>query len=262
LAREGVREVRSTEIKENLNAVKLCERRDQIVTLLTKAMESLSEADLLLKTITTHGFSFDRNTIYSPSSPDQKMKTINILTKQADRKIWDHIIELGQFRDLMTVKEQRKISEQLEDCPPVTIETVTATFSSLLKNRPNMLQDLVETAFLERSGGYKSNKGMKINKRQVVDGVFCKYGFTNWGSRPCDRLDDITKAISKLLGEEKPHIFNILKVNSEYSAFGGKVRYKAFKNGNVHVWIDDKDLLDRLNDVLSGAMGAKVGNNE
>lgn len=251
--------MKSTALKEKLNANQLCERRDEIVTLITKAIESLGEAETLLKTMCSYGFTFDRQTIYSPSEPSQKIRTIENLTKQADKKIWDHILELGQFRDLMTVKEQRKIAEQLEDCPPVTIESVTATFSSLLSNRPNMLQDLVETAFLERSGGFKSNEGGKINKRQVVDGVYCKYGFTNWGSRPCDRLDDMTKAISILTGFEKPHITNILSKEREYLAFEGKVKYRAFQNGNVHIWIEDKDLLDKLNDVLAGAMGAKIG---
>lgn len=251
--------MKSTELKERLNAHQMCQRRNDIITQITKAMEALSEADTLLKTLTQYGLTFDRNTIYSPSSPDQKMRTIDALTKQVDRKVWDHIVELGQFRELMTVKEQRKIAEQLEDCPPVTVDNVTATFSELLHNRPNMLHDLVETSFLERSGGYKSNKGGKINKRQVIENVYCRYGFTNWGSRPCDRLDDITKAISILLGVEKPHIVNILKQYDEYLAFNGKVKYRSFKNGNVHLWIEDKQLLDKLNDVLAGAMGAKVG---
>ena len=222
-------------------------------------MECLSQADTLLKTLSTHGFSFDRNTIFSPSTPSNKMRTIEDLTKQADAKIWQRIVELGKFKELMTVKQQRVLAEQIEACPPVTLETVKATFSELLSNRPNMLQDLVETAFLERSGGYKSNKGNKINKRQVVYGVFCRYGFTNWGSRPCDRLEDITKACALLLGFEKPHITNILKQDSEHLAFDGRVKFKAFKNGNVHIWIVDRQLLDKLNDVLAGAMVSKIG---
>lgn len=250
--------MKSTALKEKLNAQQLCDRRNEIVTLITKAMETLSEADMLLKTLCNYGFTFDRNTIYSPSEPAKKLRTIEDLTKQTDRKIWDHIVELGQFRELMTIKEQRKINDALESCPPVTIETVTATFAELLANRPNMLQDLVETAFLERSSGYKSNGGNKINKKQVIDGVFCRYGFTNWGSRPCDRLEDLTKAVAILVGMEKPHITNILTKEREYIAFEGKVKYVAYQNGNVHVTILDKVLLDKLNDVLAGAMGAKL----
>ncbi len=251
--------MKSTTIAEKLNAELMCERRNEIVSLLTQSIECLSQADTLLKTLSTHGFSFDRNTIYSPSTPSNKIKTIENLTKQADSKIWQRIVELGKFQELMTVKQQRTIAEQIEACPPVTIETVTATFSELLSNRPNMLQDLVETAFLERSSGFKSNKGNQVNKRQVVEGVFCRYGFTNWGSRPCDRLEDITKACAILLGYEKPHITNILRQDSEHLAFDGRVKYKAFKNGNVHIWIEDSQLLDKLNDVLAGAMGAKLG---
>lgn len=251
--------MKSTAIKERLNAQQLCDRRKDIVTLITKAMETLSEADMLLKTLCNYGFTFDRNTIYSPSDPAQKLRTIQEMTKQADRKIWDHIVELGQFRELMTIKEQRKINDALESCPPVTIETVTATFAELLANRPNMLQDLVETAFIERSSGYKSNSGNKINKKQVINRVFCRYGFSNWGSRPCDRLEDLTKAVAILLGMEKPHITNILTKEREHIAFEGKVKYVAYQNGNVHVTILDKILLDKLNDVLAGAMGAKIG---
>ena len=249
----------TTAIAEKLSAESICERRDEIVSLLTQSIECLSQADMLLKTLSKHGFSFDRNTIYSLSTPSNKIKTIENLTKQADSKIWQRIVELGKFKELMTVKQQRVLAEQIDACPPVTIDTVKATFSELLSNRPNMLQDLVETAFLERSSGFKSNKGNKINKRQVVDGVFGRYGFTNWGSRPCDRLEDITKACAILLGYEKPHITNILKQDSEHLAFDGRVRFKAFKNGNVHIWIEDSELLDKLNDVLAGAMGAKVG---
>lgn len=253
--------MKSTSLKERLNANQLCERRGEIVTLITKAIEALSEAETLLKTMCDRGFSFDRDTIYSPSSPEQKMRTIDNLTRQADRIIWDHIVNLGKFRELMTVKQQRRIDSELELCPPVTIETVTATFSELLSNRPNMLHDLVETSFLERSSGYKSNQGNKINKKQVVSGVFCKYGYANWGSRPCDRLDDITKAISIIIGMEKPYVTNILSREREYLAFEGKVKYVAYNNGNVHVSILDNQILDKLNDLLSGAMGAKVGSN-
>ncbi|EOX1572944.1 DUF4942 domain-containing protein [Vibrio cholerae] len=251
--------MQSTAVKEKLSTQQLCERRNEIVTLITKAVETLSEADTLLKTLCMFGFTFERHTFYSPSEAENKLKTIADLTKQVDSKIWNHIVELGQFRELMTIKEQRKISEALESCPPVTIENVTATLSELLANRPNMLKDLVETAFLERSSGYRSNAGNKINKKQVIDGVFCRYGFTNFGSRPCDRLEDLTKAVAILVGMEKPHITNILSKEREHIAFEGKVKYVAYKNGNVHVTILDKVLLDKLNDVLAGAMGAKIG---
>ena len=87
--------INSTAIAEKLSAESICERRNEIVSLLTQSMECLSQADTLLKTLATHGLSFDRNTIYSPSTPSSKLKTIENLTKQADAKIWQRIVELG-----------------------------------------------------------------------------------------------------------------------------------------------------------------------
>lgn len=251
--------MQSTALKEKLNAQALCDRRDEIIALVTQAVEKLGEAEMLLKTISTYGFSFDRNTFYSPSEGNNRLRTTENFRKQIDRKIWDHIIELGEFRELMSVTEQRKVDKALENVPPVKYGTVLATFQTLLSNRPNMLQDLVETAFLERSSGFKSNEGNKIGNRHIINGVFCKYGFCNYGSYAVNRLEDITKAIALLTGLEKPHITNILREKNEYLAFEGKVKYKAFQKGTVHVQILDKTLLDKLNDVLAGAMGAKIG---
>lgn len=248
----------SNQIMERLNAKEICERRDQIEVQIIKAMDALGEADRLLKTICTHGFYFDRNVFYSPSEPSNRSKASKTLMQQADRKLWDRVIELGQFKDLMSVKQKRVIDEQIENCPRLSYETLTATFGELLQNRPNLLKDLIETAFIERNKEFKSNQGMKIKKKHIVGKVFCKYGF-NMHGYASERLEDITKAIAFLEGEEIPHIVNILSDSFEYSWLGGRVEFKSFQNGNVHVFIKDQLIIDRLNDVLSGAMGAKVG---
>ena len=251
----------SNQVMERLNAKEICERRDQIEVQVIKAMDALGEADRLLKTICTHGFYFDRNVFYSPSEPSNRSKASKALMQQADQKLWGRVIELGQFKDLMSVKQRRAIDEQLERCPRLSYETLTATFGELLQNRPNLLKDLVETAFAERSKEFKNNQGMKINKKHIVGKVFCKYGF-NMHGYASERLEDITKAIAFLEGEDSPHVISILSESFDYSWLDGRVEFKKFKNGNVHVFINDQLIIDRLNDVLSGAMGAKVGENK
>lgn len=250
---------KSNEVTERLSASKMCEKRDEAIMLIHQAMEALSDADKILTGVAKYGLSFQRDVLYNVANDANKMKVIDNLVKQVDVKMWSKVVELGQFRDLMTVTQQRKLSDELSKCPPFTIETVTATVGELLSNRPNMLQDLIETSFTERAKGFKSNQGMKINKRQVINNVFCRYGMMNHGYRQVDRLDDIVKAISVLLGCDSPHVSSVLKVDDEVIEFDGKVRFKAFKNGNVHIWIECEDLLNKLNDVLAGAMGAKVG---
>lgn len=251
--------MKSTKLTEVLTAEEYCAKRDEIVALLTQAVEKLGEAESLLCTVANYGFSFDRNTFYGVNDPGRRLKSIRDLTKQVDRKMWDRVIELGKFRELMTVNEQRKIADHLEQCPPLTIESVKATLATLMANRPNMLQDLVQTAFLERDKKYKSNAGMGISRRQVINNVFDRYGFRSWGSRAADRLDDICKALSIITGVEKPHVLQKLERDTEITDFGG-VRFKAFQNGNVHIFIEDKAILNKLNDVLAGSFGSKVGN--
>ena len=252
---------KSTEVIERLTASQMCQKRDEAIALIHKSMEALSEADKILTGIAKYGLAFQRDTLHNVGNDAYKMRAIDNLTKQIDTKLWQRVVELGQFRDLMTVVQQRKLSEQIESCPPFTIETVTATVGELLNNRPNMLRDLVETSFKERSKGYKSNKGMKINKRQIIGDVFDRFGYfsrsENRGN--ADRFNDIVKSVSILLGCDNPHVSSKLKVDNEITEFDGKVRFKAFKNGNVHIWIECEDLLNKLNDVLAGAMGAKVG---
>jgi hypothetical protein len=250
----------SKEIRVKQSAKDMCETRDQIMGLITQALDKLGEAEFLLKTISSGTtFSFDRNCFFQPSNPANQQKTVENLRKQTDRKVWDHIINLGEFRNLMSVKEQRKVDEALLDVPPVTYETVVATFTHLLNSRGNMLHDLIETAFLERNKSYKSNSGNKVNRKHVIESVFCKYGYANYGSYATNRLDDITKAISILTGLEAPHVTNILTKQNELIAFNGAVKYRAFKKGTVHVQIVSNELLDKINDALANAMGAKIG---
>ncbi len=106
-----------TELKEKLNAKQICERRDQIAALLTQALCLLGEADSLLKTISSHGLSFDRHTFYSPSDQTQRHRSLKTLTTQVDAKLWAHILELGQFRDLMSADKRKAIDKDMENPP-------------------------------------------------------------------------------------------------------------------------------------------------
>ncbi|HBC3544479.1 TPA: DUF4942 domain-containing protein [Vibrio parahaemolyticus] len=248
----------STTLKERLNARQVCERRDQIETLLTQAVILMGEADGLLQTISTHGLSFDRRSFYNPSDQSNRAKSLKTLMTQVDRKLWQHILELGQFRDLMSADKRQSIDEDMENPPPLTYDTLTATFNGLLNERVNMLQDLTESVFKNRSSNYKSNEGHKLNKRLVFNNVFCK----KWGWRyQADLLEDACKVFSVLTGCTSPEIVSILsKMSAQepFIAFDGKVKFVAFQNGNVHVWLLDKDLEHKINDVLNGCFDGQL----
>ncbi|RZQ97122.1 DUF4942 domain-containing protein [Vibrio vulnificus] len=242
-------------LKERLNARQICERRDNIEALLTQAVSLLGEADSLMKSIHSLGLCFDRGTFYSPSEQDKRARTVGSLMKQVDRKMWNHILELGQFRELMSADKRKSIDKDMENPPRLSYDTLTATFTDLLNDRVNMLQDLTESVFKNRSSSYKSNSGHKLNKRLVFSNVFCKYG---WRYQS-DLLEDACKVFSVLSGCPAPHIINILSSSKEpLIAFEGKVKFVPFQNGNVHVWLLDKELEHKINDVLNGCFDGQL----
>ncbi|EHA1127165.1 TPA: DUF4942 domain-containing protein [Vibrio vulnificus] len=243
------------ELKERLNAKQICDRRDQIEALLTQAISLIGEADSLLKTVSNYGLSFDRHTFYNPSDQNQRAKSLKTLITQVDGKLWEHILELGQFRELMSADKRKSIDKDMETPPQLTYETLTATFNDLLNDRVNMLQDLTESVFKNRNSDYKSNHGHKLNKRLVFNNVFCRYG---WRYQ-CDLLEDACKVFAVLTGCPSPHVVNLLSEATEpLIAFDGKVKFVAYQNGNVHVWILDKDLEHKINDVLNGCFEGQL----
>ena len=237
-----------TELKERLSAKQICDRRIQIEGLITQAVELLGEAESLMKTVTIYGLNFDRNTLYSPSDRNQRARTVKKLSDQVNRKFWDHILELGQFRELMSAEKRKEIDNDLENPPVLTYNTLTSTFNDLLSNRVNMLTDLTESVFKQRSSCYKSNLGHKINKRLVFNNVFSKHG----GRFQTDLLNDACKVFSVLTGVESPEIVNLLSDSEEpILYFNGAVKFVAYQNGNVHVWILDMEIEYKINNILN-----------
>ena len=80
-----------------MTAEDYCAKRDEIVMLVTKAVDALGQADSLLKTMANYGFSFDRYSFYGIGDEGKRIDSINQLTKQADKKIWDRIVEIGKL---------------------------------------------------------------------------------------------------------------------------------------------------------------------
>ncbi|CAH0543224.1 DUF4942 domain-containing protein [Vibrio marisflavi] len=244
-----------TELKERLNAKQICERKIQIKGMLNQAVELLGEADSLMKTVSTYGLNFDRNTFYSPSEQTQRARSLKNLTGQVNSKFWDYILELGQFRQLMSAKKRKQIDTDMQNPPPLTYDTLTATFNDLLGDRANLLQDLTESVFKSRSSQYKSNQGHKLNKRMIFNNVFCKNG----SRYQSDLLTDACRVFSVLTGVDAPEIVSILSEAQEpVFAFGGAVKFVAFQKGSVHVWILDKELEHKVNNILNGCFDGQL----
>ncbi len=118
-----------------------------------------------------------------------------------------------------------------------------------------MLQDLTESVFKNRNSDYKSNLGHKLNKRLVFNNVFCKYG---WRYQS-DLLEDACRVFSVLTGCESPEVVSILANTKEpLLAYEGKVKFVGYQNGNVHIWLLDRDLEHQINDILNGCFEGQL----
>jgi hypothetical protein len=253
----------SKALKKVLTADEICEKRAEIELLITKAVAAIGDADKIGREIgVTHGLqaAIDRHTFYNVGSDDHNI--VKRIMQHVDRKAWGSVIETGGFRELMSVKEKRKMDEYIQDAPPLTIETLRATFAGLMKNRPDMLKDLIETAFTERDKKYKSNAGMKVNKRQVINGVYEGDFYRNFYGYRAERLQDIVKAVSIINGIKPIDIIAILhnvgRAGEQYYE-SGVMRFRVFKNGNVHVYIECEKTLGAINDILAGCFDGQLG---
>lgn len=62
-----------TKLSEIMTAEDYCSKRDEIVMLVTKAVDALGQADSLLKTVSKYGFSFDRYSFYDVADEGKRI---------------------------------------------------------------------------------------------------------------------------------------------------------------------------------------------
>jgi hypothetical protein len=252
-------------LKKILTPDEICAKRAEIELLVTKAVSALGDADKISREIgVIHGIEagIDRHTFYKIGGDDHNI--VKKIMQHVDKNAWRNLITIGGFNELMSVKEQRKMDNYIETSPALTIGTLRSTFAGLIKNRPDMLKDLIETAFTERDKKYKSNAGFGISKRQVIDSVFTGDSFNrNCHGYRVERLQDIVRAVGVITGDKVEGITQKLQRagnSGEQYYEHGVMRFRVFKNGNVHIYIDCKKTLNAINDILAGCFDGQLGN--
>lgn len=238
----------------------LVKERDDAIIELTKCIEAASQLAKIMTNTVKYSINIGRENFTMIERDNYKINTIAKLTKEIDSKFWDKLIQMGEFRELMNSKRIEELNNQLCDNPPeFTIDTATATLTQLINERPKLLAELVESAFKGRSKSHKSNGKIKIDKKQIFSSVFNKSGYACSFSRSAEIVNDICKAISILTGIKRDNVINELVRGEELFTFDGKVKFKSFMNGNVHMTILDDDLINKLNDVLNNCYKGQIG---
>lgn len=207
---------------------------------------------------------------------------LDYLRKQTDRTIWGHLINGYGFDKLMDRQAHEELRAQLEKDPPeVSVEVAEATLFHLLSDADRIFKRGIANAFSNLDRRFRSHDGFKIGERVVLANAFTDYGSWNSYARHEDTLVDIERQFY-LLDDDAPRDEKGEKILPErYAGLIGRIneerrkgpslgrhafqveddyfRFKAFKNGNAHLWFKRDDLLRKVNKLLAEHYGEVLG---
>lgn len=197
-----------------------------------------------------------------------KKYTSHDLNEELDRlrrEYWRLILDTDEFAELLTndarqeLNKRLSVAEQME----INLSNIRMLLMALSYNRKDILVESVVAIFkritkyhmnqystnIHYYNGWKTNDAYKINKKIIIP---IKYEFDSWDfADSYDRIsydvrnfiDDIIKAF-QLLDPSVKGEFTALN-NQEFEC--DLLRFKMFKNGNIHVWFKNERLLNKLN---------------
>jgi Domain of unknown function (DUF4942) len=197
-----------------------------------------------------------------------KNYTANDLNEELDRLrrgYWQLILDTDEFKAMLTNEAIQELNKRLSlaNEMEINLPNIKMLLMALNYNKRDILVESVVSIFkkitryhmnqystnIHYYNGWKTNDAYKINKKIIIP---IKYEFTSWDfADSYDRIsydvrnfiDDIIKAF-QLLDPSVKGEFTALN-NQEFEC--DILRFKMFKNGNIHVWFKDLKLLNKLN---------------
>jgi hypothetical protein len=197
-----------------------------------------------------------------------KKYTSHDLNEELDRlrrEYWRLILDTDEFAELLTNEARLELNKRLSmaEQMEINLPNIRMLLMALSYNRKDILVESVVAIFkritkyhmnqystnIHYYNGWKTNDAYKINKKIIIP---IKYEFESWDFADSydrisynvrDFIDDIIKAF-QLLDPSVKGEFTALN-NQEFEC--DILRFKMFKNGNIHVWFKNERLLNKLN---------------
>jgi hypothetical protein len=199
-------------------------------------------------------------------------RAIEIMTRAA----WRTIVERLELKRFMSVKRWNALQDELYQrshprtpLPPITERNVLDFAHRYLEAAPEMLTEAVEEVFdwlrphrHTVQGKLKTNTEMEIGPKAIV-GYMVELGFTGrfrvaYGGHASQRLTALENVFSALAGRGsiskgyqsliEAAINDSPKGTGETDLF----RFRACKNGNLHIEFKRLDLLAKFNQMAGG----------
>ena len=261
------------EIVKSVSIENLVNQRAAVATLLEQGLNTLSEA-YTLSCMAHLGFAEIQMVVNGQRSHSHRIcgysseplaTLLAVSLKSVDAGAWSYLMHESGLRTFMDATARKEWDEKIyaQDVPPLTVENIEATFSTLHGARGDMFERGVLAVFRSLSWNYKTNEPFKFGKRIIVDGLFYSYGSgTNrWLStnrRQTNALDDLTRVFHILDGKPEPDHRNgwdnrisQAERGRAQSCQGDYFDMKWFKKGTGHILFTRPDLVEKMNLILA-----------
>lgn len=192
-----------------------------------------------------------------------------LATQEIDRRCWSHLMNTMGFDQLMDRQARQEFNEGLKAAPPAfTPENCAATFGNLWENRRDIYLRGIANVFSALDRRFRSHDGFKVGARMIIEGAVEVSGWSTPHWRNYDRRDtfsDVERVFAELDGQPKASISVETAIRELRTGdlptvvHGDYFRVRVFKNGNLHIWFERDDLLQRVNKLLAEYYGEVIG---
>ena len=210
----------------------------------------------------------DRETGRVTSTPARE-EFERVATVAIDRRCWSTLMKQLQFDQLLDEQARREFEDGLRDSPPAfTVESCAATFGHIWTNRREIYLRGIVNLFAKLDRRFRSHDGFKIGHRLIIERAL-----NDWGSWDRYERRDVLRDVERVFLEldEKPPVSEAMGIAGLVSDAGRRrdnlpdvvhgdyFRVRVFKNGNLHIWFERKDLLQQVNLLLAEYYGEAIG---
>lgn len=199
----------------------------------------------------------------------------DVVVDRLKRNAWEVIVDRLELHRMMSVSKWEALQRDLQkgDMPDLTEANVRAFVRQYETQLPELLSDMVAEVYDwlrprcegVGAGAYKTNSREEIGRKVVLTWMVARwdhlhhgYWKLHWSGRPGQQLIALENVFHALDGRgsiaktNRSAVETALLASTDGRGETPYFRFKAFKNGNLHIEFRRLDLLARFNQIAGG----------
>lgn len=186
--------------------------------------------------------------------------------REVDSGVWMHIFDTYRFGDLMDADMRKQWLAQVKADPiEVTFDNLEATISNIMAQQDDVFVRGIANCFAKLDRRFASHDAFKFGNRMIFEGMFDEFGFSGHRS---DYIWSVISDVERVLCilDKAPEKRGDVRASVDKARAGGFVKrqsesetdyfkIRTFKKGSIHLWFKRKDLVERVNQMLSDWYG-------